>query len=166
MSCKLAPHLSSDSLRTRYLAAVDPVERTRFHALWLLSQGRKGGEVADLVGRRLKWVYSLVTLYNRSGADALGDRRRHNVGRAPLLSADQDQALEAALSGPAPEGTPWSGPKVARWMSALLGKPVHLQRGWEYLRRHGYTPQRPRPRHREADAQAQESFPPGPAPGR
>lgn len=166
MAVKLAPHLSPDALQARYLGAADPIERTRLHALWLLSQGKKSSQVAELLGRRPKWVRSTVARYNRLGADALGDRRHQNAGQLPLLSAEQDQALEAVLSGAAPDGTPWSGPKVARWMAEQLGRQIHPQRGWEALCRHGYSPQRPRPRHREADAEAQECFPPGAPPSR
>lgn len=161
MATKLAPHLNSDELRERYDSTSNPVERTRFHALWLLSQGRRRGEVAALVGKRPNWISVTLRRYKERGPDGLGDGRHSNRGQIPLLSEAQEAALEHALLGTAPDDTPWSGPKVARWMSAQLGKLVHPQRGWEALCRHGYSPQRPRPRHREADADAQESFPSG-----
>jgi len=163
MATQLAQHLSSDALRERYSGSADPVERTRFHALWLLSQGRRRGEVAALVGRRPNWVSATLRRYKERGPEGLGDARQANGGKTPLLSKAQEAALEAALLGRAPDDTPWSGPKVARWMATELGKPVHPQRGWEALRRHGYSPQSPRPRHREADADAQEGFPSGTA---
>jgi transposase len=50
------------------------------------------------------------------------------------------------------------GRQVAAWMSRVLGRPVSPQRGWEWLRRLGFTPQRPRPRETRADAAAQEAF--------
>src|SRR3712207_900032 len=45
----------------------------------------------------------------------------------------------------------WSGPKVAAWMARHLGlAKVHPQRGWEALKRIGWSPQAPRPRHARA----------------
>jgi transposase len=49
----------------------------------------------------------------------------------------------------------WTGPKAAAWMSATLGHAVHPQRGWEALRRLGWTSKGPRPRHAQADPAAQ-----------
>jgi hypothetical protein len=43
-------------------------------------------------------------------------------------------------------------------MAKQLDKPVHPQRGGDYLRLLDYTPQVPRPRHHKADAEAQEVF--------
>jgi hypothetical protein len=37
----------------------------------------------------------------------------------------------------------WSGPKVAGWIVDNLGRPAGAQRGWEYPRRLGFTPQVP-----------------------
>jgi transposase len=159
----LADHLSSEALRRRYLSCTEHVERTRWHGLWLLSQGRHSSEVAALLGHTPKWVRRVAGRYNRGGPAAVADARHGNRGHAPLLNAAQSEALVQALQGSASDGTPWSGPKVAQWMAQQLGRPIHPQRGWEYLRRTGPTPQRPRPRHQEADAEAQACFPAGPA---
>jgi hypothetical protein len=46
----------------------------------------------------------------------------------------------------------------ARWMSQRLGREVSRVRGWEALRRLGYSPQKPRPAHDQADPEAQAAF--------
>jgi transposase len=43
-------------------------------------------------------------------------------------------------------------------MSVQLGRPVAEVRGWEALRRLGFSPQRPRPRAATADPEAQDAF--------
>ena len=40
----------------------------------------------------------------------------------------------------------------------MLERPVSEQRGWEWMRRLGFTPQRPRPRETRADPEAQAAF--------
>ncbi len=162
---EVAPHLSVPELEARERAARDPVEHTRLQVIRLLAQGRTSRDVAEISGYTQKWVRVLAGRYNRLGPDALRDGRHRNPGRSPLLSAEQGRALAAVLAQRPPEGGLWSGPRVARWMSETLGRSVAPQRGWEALRRAGYTPQRPRPRHQEADADAQDRFQAGPAPG-
>lgn len=112
MATKLAPHLNSDELRERYDSTSNPVERTRFHALWLLSQGRRRGRSGRSRGEASQLISVTLRRYKERGPDGLGDGRHANRGQIPLLSG----ALERALLGSSPDGTPWSGPKVARWM--------------------------------------------------
>ena len=54
----------------------------------------------------------------------------------------------------------WSGPKVARWIEQKIGvERVHAQRGWEYLRKVGMSPQVPRPSNAQgADVSEREAF--------
>jgi transposase len=144
---------------------LDRIERTRLHALWLLSQGQTSAEITQALGYRFSWLYRIVPLYNTQGPEAMRDGRHHNRGHPPLLNAEQLATLDHLLERPAPDGTPWSGPKVAEWMSEQLGRRIRPQRGWDYLRRTDHTPQRPRPRHRDADAAAQARFPRGAASG-
>jgi hypothetical protein len=78
-------------------------------------------------------MYAIVRRYNLEGAAAIGDHRHANPGKAPLLSPPQQAELEQAVDGPAPDGGLWTGPKVARWMSAKLGRMIYPVRGWELL---------------------------------
>jgi ferritin len=54
----------------------------------------------------------------------------------------------------------WSGPKVARWIEQRNGlEKVHDQRGFEYLRKVGMSPQVPRPSNAQgADSHEREAF--------
>lgn len=155
---KLADHLTTDELEQRYRQTSDPVARSHWQMLWLLSQGRSAAEVAEITGYSLLWLYAIVRRYNADGPDRVGDRRHSNPGQAPLLSAALRAELDQALDGPAPDGGVWTGPKVAAWMSAKLGRKVHAPRGWELLQQLGYRSYVPRPRHAKADTEAQEAF--------
>jgi transposase len=147
----VADRLSVDELERRYRATRDPVERGHWHAIWLVAGGRTVAETAAVVGYSPSWLRTLIRRYNAQGAAGIGDRRGANPGGAFLLSPAQREALRTALGGPAPDGGLWTGPKVAAWIGAELGHPVHPQRGWDYLRRLGFTLQRPRPRETRAD---------------
>ena len=102
----------------------------------------------------------------RAGPEAIGDRRHGNPGAAPLLNGVQQEQLRQALGGPAPDGGIWTCRTAAAWMGAHRGRPVSEQRGWEWMRRLGFTPQRPRPRETRADPAAQTAFKKGGSPSR
>lgn len=159
----IAPHLTIAELEQRYRGAGDPVARSQWQIVWLLASGMATAEVARVTGYSVRWVQEIARRY-RAGPAALGDRRHSNPGAAPLLNQEQQEALRAALRGPAPDGGLWSCRTVAGWMSQILGRPVSTQRGWEWMRRLGFTPQRPRPRETRADPAAQEAFKKGDLP--
>jgi transposase len=146
----LAARLSPAELGQRYRAARSPVERSHLQIVWLLSQGRSEREVAQVTGYGRRWIAEIGRRYDEGGPDGPGDRRHGNAGAKPLLGAAEEAALRAALAAPPADGGLWTGPKVAAWMAARLGRRVWPQRGWDYLKKLGHSPQVPRPRHARA----------------
>src|SRR3954468_14197706 len=152
----LAAHLSPAELGQRYRAARSPVERSHLQIVWLLSRGRGEREVAQVTGYGRRWVGEVARRYEEGGPDGLGDRRRGNAGARPLLGAEDEGGRGGggprgpARPAPPANGGLWTGPKVATWMAARLGREVRPQRGWDYLEKLGYSAQRPRPRHAKA----------------
>ena len=153
-------------LERLYRKASDPVLRTHLLMVWRMSVGDSIREVAGMVGYSEKWVREIARRYEREGLEGLGDRRHGNPGakeRALLDEEGQAELREALLKGPPPAalgGGMWSGPKVARWIEQRMGfEKVHVQRGWEYLRKVGHSPQVPRPSNAQgADASEREAF--------
>src|SRR3954451_24431847 len=146
----LVAHLSPAELGQRYRAARSPIGRSHLQIVWLLSRGRGEREVAQVTGYGRRWVAEVVRRYNEEGPDGLGDRRRANAGARPLLGAGDEAALRAALAEPPADGGLWTGPKVATWMAARLGREVRPQRGWGYLKKTGYSAGWPGRRHAAA----------------
>ena len=170
---RIVEHLSSEELEARYRAARDVTEARHAQAIRLLAQGRTVLEVAEVLAFAPRWVTRLAARYNALGPEALGDRRRHNGKAASLLTEEVLSALAERVKAPPEDGGLWSGPKVAAWMAARLGlAKVHPQRGWEALKRIGWSIQTPRPRHpRAARSEQRAAFrggsrPLSPRPGR
>jgi transposase len=155
---RIVEHLSLEELEARYRAARDATEARHHQAIWLLAQGRTFVEVAEVLAFVPRWVEELAARYNAFGPKALGDQRRRNGRTATLLTEDVLSALSERVRMPPEDGGVWSGPKVAVWMARRLGlAQVHPQRGWEALRRIGWSIQAPRPRHARAATPAEQA---------
>lgn len=158
----LQPHVPTPELARRSRQAPTPVEARRWQLLALLADDRMTvKEAAPLVGLNYDYARRVVQRYNREGPRALRDRRRElrAPGIPPLLTQEQLQELAHAVQGPAPGGGLWTGPAVARWIAAKIGRDhVAPQRGHDYLKRLRLSPQVPRPRPHDADPAAQAAF--------
>jgi hypothetical protein len=60
----LTSHLSAAELEARYEAAADPVSKSHFHAIWLLSSGYTITEAAAILSFSARWVRLLAKRYN------------------------------------------------------------------------------------------------------
>ncbi|WP_337845941.1 winged helix-turn-helix domain-containing protein [Thermus sp.] len=130
LELKLRHH--PDNLWALYRESQDPVERARWHAIWLLATGHSIPEVAQTLGYTTRWVRMTIRRYNQD---------------QPL--ADLRHQLRDGL---------WTIRNAAEWLSGRLGRPVDPRRAWVWMKRLGFAPLRPRPRHREGEAERQEAF--------
>jgi transposase len=150
-------------LESLYRKATDPVLRTHLLMVWRIPLGDSLSEVARMVGYSKKRTKEIARRYESEGVEGLGDRRHGNPGareRALLDEEGQAELRAALLAGPPPGGGMRSGPKVARWIEARTGvEKVHVQRGWECLRKVRMSPQVPRPSNAQgAGASEREAF--------
>jgi transposase len=159
---KLVAHLDCEELENRYRKALDPVERSHYQSLWLISQGKTTTEVMEVTGYCRAWIQRLARRYNADGPRTLGDRRHRNPGAKErvLLDADQCEELAEALRKPPPDGGMWNSRKVGEWIEQRSGKVVNQkkQRGWDYLKRLRQSPKVPRPHHASANNSEQKAF--------
>ena len=147
-------HRAANQIRQKYRACRHPVEKVRWHALWLLArtdEPRTPAQAGGLVGLSAVTVRVVLHRWNAHGPAGVADGRKGN-GSSPKLTARQRDALYAALQKRPPDGGLWTGPKAARYVRDRWGVVVCPQTGWRWLRGLGFTLQVPRPSHpRSAD---------------
>jgi hypothetical protein len=90
---KLEPHLEPEVLENCYRKARDPVLRSHYQIVWLISLGNTTTQVMEVTGYSRGWIQQLARRYNDSGPKALGDGRHQNSGAIDraVLSADQQR---------------------------------------------------------------------------
>lgn len=154
----LVNHIDSQELYKNYRCSNNAISRSHYHIIWLIAQGKTVKHTAEITGYSTTWIYELVRRYNEEGVKALGDQRKNNPGKEPLLT-DLDQAnLWQVLSQPSPDGGLWNGRKVADWLCQLTGKKITRQRGWEILKGMTYRLRVTRPSHKQSDEAEQEEW--------
>ena len=107
--------MTAEMLYERYRKAKDPVERTHWHMLWQVKEGKSPQEVAELFGYTPGWVRRMVRRWNAAGEAGIADNRRDLPELAEALQPPTDGGL-------------WSGPKVAAWMQEKLGREIDPRR--------------------------------------
>lgn len=154
-------HLSAERAEVEYRACQHPIEKVRWHAIWLLLRTdptRTPAQVADVVGLSVITTRDVLKRWNERGPDGLADGRKNN-GSDSKLDGGQRAQLLAALKRRPPDGGLWSGPKVARYVRTRWDIEIAPQTGWKWLVDLGFTLQVPRPGHpRAAGPQARKRW--------
>lgn len=136
----LKPYLSLEDLKTCYRQTQDTTEARRWHLLRLVAENWTIKQAAEVVGINYDYAKEIVQRYNREGPSSVKNRSRDRnpPPSKALLTPRLVEELREVLKGPAPDGGPWSGPKVAQWIAEKTGRDhVWPQRGWDYLKRLG-----------------------------
>ena len=125
-------HKTVNQILAKYRASRHPIERTRWHAIWLLArtdEPRTPAQVAGVVGLSAVTVRALLHRWNAAGPAGLADGRTGN-GSEPRLVTRRRDALYAALQERPPDGGGWTGPNVARYVRDRWGVVVGPVTGW------------------------------------
>ena len=154
----VADHLTLSELEQRVKKAKDPVERTRFLAVYHAKRGLTAKEIAKITLHTTRWVQQVVRRYNQEGPEALKDKRHTNPGQRPKLTPEEQKRVLEALQGPPPDGGLWTGPKLRAWVERELGKRLSLYPIYRLLHEMGFSLRVPRPQHRKREEEAQVEF--------
>ncbi len=127
------------------------LETRRRLAGGLLLEGRKIGEVAEIVAASESSVRRWRRMVKKGGLEALA--AKPHPGRKPRLNGKQKrQLVRVLLAGPRKAGYRndlWTCPRVAQVIARKFGVKYHPAHVWKILRSLGWTPQKPEQRARE-----------------
>jgi transposase len=132
------------------------LQRRRLLAVQRVSEGYTAEEVADFLGVAPRSVHRWLAAFRGRGAAGL--TARPAPGRPAKLSSTQEKVVRRWLTDPPAEHgfatDLWTSARLARLIEEVWGIHFHPDSLTVWLRRRGYTPQKPRRRAREQDAAA------------
>jgi transposase len=132
------------------------LEYRRQLAVQRIEEGYSIEEVADFLDVAPSSVRRWVATFRRQGADGLS--ARPVPGRPPKLTSTQEKIVCRWLAdNPTEHGCAtelWTAPDLARLIEREWGVHFHPDYLTTWLRRRGFTPQKPRRRARERDDEA------------
>ena len=143
------------TLWQRYRAEPIPELRTRWHALWLLRQGRSVTAAAALVGVHRCSLQRWLGWYRRGGlAEVARHRQGGRQGRVSYLTAEQQARLKAETA----RGTIRTAGDAVHWVEQRFGVRYTAWGMRSLLHRLTIGPKVPRPLAAQADLAAQEAW--------
>jgi transposase len=127
----------------------DVLNALRRRAVHARQLGYAVGDIAAVLGVREETVSRWCSRYDHGGQGALpGDRTGRPRGSGRLLTGEQERSIQQAIESQAPQelGVPsalWTRQAVRELIHQRVGLRVPIRTVGEYLRRWGYTPQKP-----------------------
>lgn len=124
--------------------------RVRVSAIQLIASGKKGYEVAQMLGVRTATVSAWVKQHRLEGRDGL--RAKHkgmDPEKKKLLSAAQEEAVQKMLIDTMPDQLKlnfalWTRKAVKELVERELNIVLAINTMGDYLRKWGFTPQKPK----------------------
>lgn len=144
--------------------SIDTQNYLRGQAIRLREQGKPVGEIAEYLGVNQSVVGKWWRQYQATGEVALSQQRRgRRPGSGQLLSEAQQAELRQHIETGAPEdygieSRLWTRRAVQALMAQQCEVEIAIRTVGDYLKRWGYTPQRPLKRAYEQDPDAVASW--------
>ena len=125
------------------------LEALRLRAVHARELGYAVIDIAAVLGVREETISRWCSRYDRGGREALpGDRTGRPIGSGRLLDREQEQGIRQAIETKTPQeleipSALWTRQAVRELIHQQVGIRLPIRTVGEYLRRWGYTPQKP-----------------------
>jgi transposase len=127
----------------------DVLEALRLRAVHARELGYAVVDIAAILGVREETVSRWCSRYDHGGQEALpGDRTGRPLGSGRLLTGEQEQGIRQAIETKSPQelgitSALWTRQAVRELIQQRFGIRLSIRTVGEYLRRWGFTPQKP-----------------------
>jgi transposase len=127
----------------------DVLDALRSRAVHARELGYSVVDIAAILGVREETVSRWCSQYDRGGREALpGDRTGRPIGSGRLLTGEQERCIQEAIETKSPQeleipSALWTRQAVQELIKRRVGIRLPIRTVGEYLRRWGFTPQKP-----------------------
>jgi transposase len=139
----------SDHLPDGRSESNDVLEALRLRAVHARQLGYTVVDIAAILGVRAETVSRWCSLYHQAGDEGLpGDRTGRPLGAGRLLTPEQEDSIQQLIDTKSPaelgiRSALWTRAAVQDLIQAQTQQRLPIRTVGEYLRRWGYTPQKP-----------------------
>ncbi len=129
--------------------STDAQQEIRYQVIRLKKQGRKRSEISEITGVHPSTISAWCGLYNSGGKEALKIKKRGRPsGSCRTLSPEQEKELQKAMYDKCPDQLKlpfalWTRLAVKQLIKQEWSINMPIRTVGEYLKRWGFTPQRP-----------------------
>jgi transposase len=129
--------------------STDAQQQLRYQAIRLRKQGRKYKEIAEIIGVQLTTVCQWWKSYERGGKKAIRIQKRGRpTGNCRTLKPEQEKVVQRSIRDKCPDQLKlpfalWTRIAVQQLIKDLHGIDMPIRTVGHYLKRWGYTPQKP-----------------------
>ena len=127
----------------------DVLDALRLRAVHARGMGYAVVDIAAILGVREETVSRWCTRYDRGGREALpGDRTGRPIGSGRLLTREQEERIQEAIETKTPQeweipSALWTRQAVQELIQQQVDIRLPIRTVGAYLRRWGFTPQKP-----------------------
>ncbi len=129
--------------------STDAQQEIRYQVIRLKKQGHKRSEISEITGVHTSTISAWCTLYKKGGKKALKIQKRGRpTGSNRTLTPDQEKEIQKAIYDNCPDQMKlpfalWTRVAVQQLIRQLWSIKMPIRSVGEYLKRWGFTPQRP-----------------------
>jgi len=129
--------------------STDAQQQLRYQAIRLRKQGRKYKKIAEIIGVQLTTVCQWWKSYERGGKKAIRIQKRGRpTGNCRTLKPEQEKVVQRSIRDKCPDQLKlpfalWTRIAVQQLIKDLYGIDMPIRTVGHYLKRWGYTPQKP-----------------------
>lgn len=136
----------------------DGLKQIRSQVVRLKKMGKTGKEIEEITGVRQNRISEIWTAYQREGERSLSPKRRGRpTGSGMILAAQEQREIRTVIIEEKPEqngqpGQLWTLEKARQMIRKRFGKKVSSRSMGNYMKRWGFSCQRPAKRARKQDS--------------
>lgn len=129
--------------------STDAQQEIRYQVIRLKKQGHRRSEISEIVGVHPGTISAWCSLYKKGGKKALKIKKRGRpTGSNRTLTPDQEKEIQKAIYDNCPDQMKlpfalWTRVAVQQLIKQLWAIKMPIRSVGEYLKRWGFTPQRP-----------------------
>jgi transposase len=158
---KIKPHLTDEELRDKMNSQKSIHDFKNWQIIYSVqtNPGKKGAEIAEILGMKMGNLYKKVQTYNKLGASWRDNVQRGGRREARcIMTLSEEKEFLKSVEEEALRGGIITYQQIKSRLENAINRTVSDDYVWDIFKRHNWKKKTPRQSHPKADKSAQEEF--------